>query len=103
MLLLIYWLYFIIFSSQFFNVLRLSHFLLFSYIMLMVTIICNENFKTNISFKTAILLLTIPYSIYWYIIIVYNKFLKIHPFSYEFVIYILFFLTYLIIYSFWES
>ena len=102
MLLFIYWVYFIIFSSQFFSSLRLAHYLLFSWFMLGVTLIYNEKIKVVMGVKNFILLLMIPYSIYWYMAITYNNFLVIHPFSYDFIINILFLLTYLILYLFWE-
>lgn len=102
MLLLLYWIYFVIFSSQFFTSLRLLHYLLFSGLMLVINTVYNKNIRTNMGFKNSVLLLLIPYSVYWYMIIIFNAFLIVHPFSYDFIIFILFFLTYLIIYLFWE-
>lgn len=102
MLLLVYWIYFIIFISMFFTSLRLSHYLLFSWFMLVLNFIYNENIKVILNVKTGILLLMIPYFIYGYILIVYNDFLTIYPFSYNFIVYTLFFFMYIIIYLFWE-
>ena len=102
MLLLIYWIYFIIFSSQFFTSLRLSHYLLLSWVMLVINLVYNEKIKTVMTLKVSVLLLSIPYIIYGYVLIIYNDFLSIYPFSYHFIIFILFFISYIIIYVFWE-
>lgn len=102
MLLFIYWIYFIIFSSQFFTSLRLSHYLLFSWLMLGINLIYHEKIQVIMGFRNFIILLMVPYIIYWYLAIIYNDFLAIYPFSYNFIINILFLFTYLIIYLFWE-
>ena len=70
--------------------------------MLIITLVYNKKIKTVITFKVLVLLLTVPYILYWYVLIIYNAFLNIYPFSYHFIILTLFFISYLIIYLFWE-
>ena len=70
--------------------------------MLIINLIYNTQIKTVMNVQTSILLLSVPYSIYCYIWVIFNDFLLIHPFSYNFIIFTLFFLTYLILYMYWE-
>jgi hypothetical protein len=83
---------------------NLLAFLYVSSIILYITYYINNDFKNiNMSLQVTIFFLTIPSSIYWYVFIQYNYFLRIKPFSYSSVVFIMFTYFYILMYIFFES
>ena len=72
-------------------------------LMFWLTYLNNQIWSVNISMKTALILLTVPSLILWYIAFVYNDFLAIRPISFELLLAIFFIHSYLTLYFIFNS
>lgn len=94
------WIFFIIIMTK--ANLKTSYYILFSVCMFCLVTLYNFFKPTILSNKLAIILLTIPSCIFWYIAFVYNNFLCINPLDDFLIVTLLFFYVYILIYVFWE-
>lgn len=67
-----------------------SHYLLFNASMFYITYLCNQIYYYQITFKTLLLLFTIPSFIFWYIILVSNSFFCLNLINYKLLALVLF-------------
>lgn len=72
--------------------------------MFLVIYLYNKKYYPYIlSARIAVLFLTIPSTIFWYIIFVYNNFLCVNPLKYNVLVNLLFCYIYVFIYVFFET
>ena len=81
--LLFIWTCFIILMS-FSEELELLHYILFSGSMFYFTYLYNQVEPIKVSLQVIIMLITIPSSISWYIVFVYNDFLCLTPLNHDY-------------------
>ena len=73
-----------------------------SSIILYLTYYANTYQQYKLSLQMSIILFTLPSCLLWYVIITYNYFLKVFPFSYHLIVAIMFTYFYVFIYLFSE-
>lgn len=89
------WGCFVLFTSS----VKLSSIKYLNICLLMLYSIFLQNLVTPIktNLKTAIFISILPNLIFWYIFIIYNNFLSVNPFQHEFLVFVLFCYTYVLL------
>src|SRR5687767_540687 len=96
MFLFLLWNYFIIFNSI--TKLNSLKYVQTCFVMLFLILVLNCVTPLKITIKTAVCISIIPSIVFWYFIIIFNSFLSLDPYRYEFLIFILFCYSYILLY-----